>query len=88
MRDQSHNSDSLNFRVEPQLKADFVAAAEKERKPVADVLRELMRGYVRDRKRKAFVVEARRQSRLIAGSREEKDAGDWADRAADTEGWK
>lgn len=88
MRNQPHNSDTLNFRLEPQLKADFIAAAERERRPVADVLRDLMRNYVRDRKRRAFVAEARRQSRLIASSQEEKEAMEWVDRAADTKGWK
>lgn len=88
MRNQPHSSETLNFRVEPQLKAEFISAAEGERRPVAEVLRDLMRDYVRDRKRRAFVAEARRQSRLVAGSREEKDVIKWADRAADTKGWK
>lgn len=88
MRSQPHNSDTLNFRVEPQLKADFIAAAERERRPVADVLRDLMRNYVRDRKRRAFVAEARRQSRLIAGSPAEKETMEWAEHAAETKGWK
>ena len=88
MRNRLHNSDTLNFRVEPQLKADFIAAAEGERRPAADVLRDLLRNYVRERKRRAFVAEARRQSRLISGSPEEKDVMEWAERAADTRGWK
>ena len=88
MPNRPQHSETLNFRVESQLKTDFLAAAEAERRPVADVLRDLMRHYVRDRKRRAFVAEARRQSRLIAGSREEKDAMQWADHARDTEGWK
>ena len=88
MRNHPTNCETLNFRVESQLKADFIAAAEGERRPVPDVLRDLMRKYVRERKRRAFVAEARRQSRLIAGSPEEKDVMEWADRAADTEGWK
>jgi len=85
---RQQSSETLNFRVEPRLKEEFIAAAERERKSVAQVLRDLMRAYVSDRKRKAFVAQARRQSRLIAGSREEKDAMQWTERAADTEGWK
>ena len=88
MPGRPHNSETLNFRVESQLKTDFIAAAERERRPVAEVLRDLMRNYVRDRKRRAFVAEARRQSRLIAGLQEEKDVLEWADHARDTEGWK
>lgn len=88
MPNRQQHSETLNFRVESQLKTDFIAAAEGERRPVADVLRDLMRHYVRERKRRAFVAEARRQSRLIAGSQEEKEVMEWADHAADTEGWK
>jgi hypothetical protein len=57
---------SFNLRIDPALKAAFTAATEAEDKPAAQVVRDFMRAYVRQRKRRAFEVEARRQS-LEAG---------------------
>jgi len=37
---------SMTFRVEPELREDFNEAAEADRRPAAQVLRELMRSYV------------------------------------------
>ncbi len=37
---------SMTIRVEPELREDFNEAAEAERRPAAQVLRELMRSYV------------------------------------------
>lgn len=58
--------DSFNFRIDPALKAAFVAAAEAEDKPAASLLRDFMRAYVARRERRVFTVEAQRQSRAIA----------------------
>jgi len=58
--------ESFNFRIDPALKAAFVAATEAEDRLAASVLRDFMRAYVARRKRRAFVVEAQRQSRAIA----------------------
>jgi hypothetical protein len=57
---------TFNIRIDPQLKAAFTAATEAEHRPAADVLRDLMRLYVRRRERRSFEAEARRQSALIA----------------------
>lgn len=66
-RTNQHPKDSsFNFRIDPALKAAFTAAAEAEDKPAAQVLRAFMRAYVKLRERRAFEVEARRQSRSIA----------------------
>lgn len=57
---------SFNLRIDPALKAAFTAAAAAEDKPAAQVLRDFMRAYVRQRQRRAFEAEARQQSLLIA----------------------
>ncbi len=59
---------SFNLRIDPILKAAFTAATEAEDKPAAQVVRDFMRAYVRQRERRAFEAEARRQSLLIAGA--------------------
>ena len=38
---------SMTIRIEPELRADFTEAAARDHRPAAQVLRELMRGYVR-----------------------------------------
>ncbi len=68
---------TLNLRVDPVLKAEFVAATEAENKPVAEVLRELMRSYVQRARRRKFAAEARRQSRLVANSADETEVMNW-----------
>jgi hypothetical protein len=57
---------SFNLRIDPNLKAAFRAATEAEDKPAAQVVRDFMRAYVKQRERRAFEAEARRQSLLIA----------------------
>lgn len=53
---------SFNLRIDPALKAAFTAATEAEDKPAAQVVRDFMRAYVKQRERRAFEAEARRQS--------------------------
>ena len=65
---QNPKADTLNLRIDPSLKAEFLALSETENKPVAEILRELMRAYVEHTKSKKFAVEARRQSQLLASS--------------------
>jgi hypothetical protein len=57
---------SFNLRIDPALKAAFTAATEAEDKPAAQVVRDFMRAYVKQRERRAFETEAARQSLLIA----------------------
>ena len=85
---QNPKRETLNLRIDPALKADFMAATEREKKPVAEVLRELMQAYVAHAKRRSFVAEARRQSRLIAASKDEAEVLRWIEDVSDTEGWK
>ena len=84
--------ESFNFRVDPELKAAFTAAAAEEDKPAGQVLRDFMRAYVARRQERAALAEARRQSRFIAeaaadpGSDEAKVMR-WIEDVSDTAGW-
>lgn len=68
---------TLNLRIDASLKAEFVALVEAEDRPVAEVLRALMRGYVEKARQRRFAAEARRQSRLIAASEDEAEVMRW-----------
>ena len=67
----------LNFRIDPELKARFAKAAETQEKPVAEVLRDLMRAYVAAIEKRRLAAEARRQSQLIAESPDEAEVMRW-----------
>lgn len=79
---------TFTFRIDPDLKQEFMALTEAENKPVSQVLRDLMAAYVGRKKRKQFELEARRQSKLIASSPEEAEVMDWISDVTDPEGWK
>ncbi len=82
-------ADTFNFRVEPELKAAFVAAAAAEDRPAGQVLRDFMRRYVAARRRGDVEAEARRQSRLIAADMQEHDeVMRWIDDVSDRDGWR
>lgn len=89
---QHPKEESFNFRIDPKLKADFQTATEAEDKPAAQVLRDFMRSYVERQRDRAFVAEARRQSRLVAehaadpGS-DEVEVMRWIEDVSDTDGW-
>jgi antitoxin component of RelBE/YafQ-DinJ toxin-antitoxin module len=68
---------TLNLRVDAALKAEFVAQVEAEDRPVSEVLRALMRGYVEEARQRRFAAEARRQSQLIAASEDEAEVMRW-----------
>lgn len=65
---QNPKDSSFNLRIDPALKAAFTAATEAEDRPAAQVVRDFMRAYVKQRERRAFETEARRQSLLIAAA--------------------
>jgi hypothetical protein len=85
---QNPKRETLNLRIDPALKADFIAASEKRNKPVAELLRELMKAYVEHVRRRKFVADARRQSRLIGSSKDEAETLRWIEDVSDTKGWK
>jgi len=57
---------SFNLRIDPNLKAAFAKAAEAEDKPAAQVVRDFMRAYVKQRERRVFEAQARRDSLAVA----------------------
>jgi hypothetical protein len=67
----------LNLRVDAALKQEFVAEVKAENRPVAAVLRALMRGYVEAARKRRFAAEARRQSQLLAASEDEAEVMRW-----------
>ena len=68
---------TLNLRINAALKQEFVAEVEAEDRPVSEVLRSLMRGYVETARKRRFAAEARRQSQLIAASEDEAEVMRW-----------
>jgi len=68
---------TLNLRIDPALKAEFVKVVEAENRPASDVVRELMRRYVDGARQRRFAVEAQRQSQMIADSKDETEVMRW-----------
>jgi len=58
--------DVITFRIAPDLKAAFAEIADAEAKPVGELLRELVRERVEQKRRREFEAEARRQSLAAA----------------------
>jgi hypothetical protein len=52
---------TLTFGLPAELKAEFAAIAEKEARPVEELLRDLIRERVKQERRREFEAEARRQ---------------------------
>lgn len=71
---QHPKAETFNFRIDPALKTAFTQATEAEDMPAAQVLRDFMRAYVERQRRKAFEVEARRQSLAIAERARDPDS--------------
>jgi hypothetical protein len=88
---QHPKDESFNFRVDPELKAEFQSATEAADKPAAQVLRDFMRTYVERHRQHTLVAEARRQARLIAAravdpSSDEAEVMRWIEDVAGTDG--
>jgi hypothetical protein len=79
---------TLNLRIDPELKAEFVAEVEAEDRPAAEVLRNLMRNYVEESRRRRFAAEARRQSQLVAASEDESEVMRWIEDVSAVKGRK
>ena len=59
-------ADTFTFRLDPALKAALTRAASEARMPPAELVRGLIRAHLAGEERRAFEVEARRQSLVIA----------------------
>jgi hypothetical protein len=68
----------LTFRIDPSLKREVSRIARTERKPVGELLRELVQERVDRKRRLAFEAEARRQSRLIAAAAQDPNSDEAA----------
>jgi hypothetical protein len=68
----------LTFRVDPSLKREVSRIARTERKPVGELLRELVRERVDRKHRLAYEAEARRQSLLVAAAAQDPDSDEAA----------
>lgn len=55
-------TETVTFRIEAALKDEFAEIAEADHKPVGELLRELVRDHIKQRRRREFEAEARRQS--------------------------
>ncbi|KND61498.1 Prevent host death protein, Phd antitoxin [Candidatus Burkholderia verschuerenii] len=75
---QHPKGETFNFRIDPALKAAFTAATEADDKPAAQVLRDFMLTYVKQKEGRAFAAEAHRQSLAIAARSREPGSDDHA----------
>ena len=71
-------AETLTFRIEPALKAALIKIASEERRPVGDLLRDLVRARVERRRRRAFEAEAHRQSQELAAAAQDPQSDEAA----------
>jgi FKBP-type peptidyl-prolyl cis-trans isomerase (trigger factor) len=69
-----NKTETVTFRIEAALKDEFAEIAQHEHKPVGELLRELVRQHVKQRKRLAFEAEARRQCEIINAAARDPDS--------------
>jgi hypothetical protein len=82
------DADTLTIRLERKLKDEFITAARTENRPASEVLRDLMLAYVENEKRKLFEAEARRESKLIAASFNDKEVDLFFEETWNLPGWR
>lgn len=86
--DRRSSGNTFTFRIDPELKAEFIAVTQAEDQPVAQVLRTFMSAYIARKRQKEFESEARRQSSLVSESPDESNVMSWISDVADLENWK
>lgn len=62
MARHSTHTDTLTFRLEPELKAVLAERAHEESKALGEVMRDLIRDFAEQERRRKFLAEAERQS--------------------------
>ena len=67
-------TETITFRIDATLKDEFAEIAEKDAKPVGELLRELVRDHIKQQKRREFEAEARRQSLECAAAAADPDS--------------
>jgi hypothetical protein len=71
-------TETITFRIDSTLKDEFAQIAEEQARPVGELLRELVREHIRQKKRREFEVEARRQSLLLADAARDPNSDEFA----------
>jgi antitoxin component of RelBE/YafQ-DinJ toxin-antitoxin module len=69
-------TETITFRIDAALKDEFTEIAEEVHKPVGELLRELVRAHIKQKKRREFEAEARRQSLECAAAAADPDSDD------------
>jgi hypothetical protein len=64
-------SETITFRIDATLKDELAEIAEKQAKPVGELLRELVREHIKQKKRREFEAEARRQCEILNAAAED-----------------
>jgi len=67
-------TETVTFRIDAALKDELAGIAEEEAKPVGELLRELVREHIKQRRRRAFEAEARRQCELLNAAAEDPNS--------------
>jgi antitoxin component of RelBE/YafQ-DinJ toxin-antitoxin module len=67
-------TETITFRIDAALKDEFTEIAEEVHKPVGELLRELVREHIKQKRRREFEAEARRQSLECAGASADPDS--------------
>ena len=88
-------AETLTFRIEPALKSALARIARAEHRPVGELLRDLVRARIERGRRRAFEVEARRESLELAAAARDPNSDEAAimreleaDLAAFADEWK
>jgi hypothetical protein len=68
------NAEIITFRIPSALKTALSEIAAEEEKPIGELLRDLIRHKVKEKERREFEAEARRQSLLIAEAAKDPDS--------------
>lgn len=71
-------AETLTFRIPPALKAEIAALAEKEAKPVGELLRELIRARIKQEKRREFEAAARRACQILNAAAQDPNSDEAA----------
>jgi len=84
--------ESFNFRVAPELKAAFTAAAAEDDKPAGRLFRDFMRRHVERKQVQKTASQHRRNARILAKraadpASDEAEVMRWTEGVSDREGW-
>jgi Ribbon-helix-helix protein, copG family len=67
-------TETVTFRIDSALKHEFAEIAQAEHKPVGELLRDLVREHIKQKRRREFEAEARRQSLECAAAAQDPNS--------------